>query len=91
MCPKSDIPLNENSNQPAELHAETLPRTFYVADAHCHPTDTQASLSSITSLTTTLICTMSTSFHDLNHVEKLYIQHPTRVVPAFGKKSNPAG
>ncbi|TPX42377.1 hypothetical protein SeLEV6574_g05641 [Synchytrium endobioticum] len=79
MC--NNIAKREDNDQPEDA---PLPPTLKIADAHCHPTDSLATLPNITSLTTSLICTMSTSFHDLGHVERLYLEHGSRVVPAFG-------
>ncbi|TPX37530.1 hypothetical protein SmJEL517_g00662 [Synchytrium microbalum] len=80
MC-GGDIPI---VGEQAEAVPASIPNTFQTADAHCHPTDTLASLKNISSQNTTFMCCMSTSFHDLDHVASLYREHPTKVVPAFG-------
>lgn len=53
-------------------------------DAHCHPTDSPASLNTIPRMKTKQLVCMSTNSRDLEKVAQLATEYPDRVVPAFG-------
>lgn len=53
-------------------------------DAHCHPTDTLSTLSSIPNLQTRKITIQSTRFSDQAHVKQTAENYPDKVIPAFG-------
>ncbi|PPQ63830.1 hypothetical protein CVT24_009779 [Panaeolus cyanescens] len=57
----------------------------HVVDVHCHPTDAPegVSASAMEELSIT-ICAMSSMTSDQSKVKRLALDHPTKVVPAFG-------
>lgn len=77
-APKAAVPLDDpNAN-------ETFPwSSGRIFDAHCHPTDTMASLSSIPGMGTANLTVMSTRAQDQDLVAQLGTDEP-KVVPAFG-------
>lgn len=52
-------------------------------DAHCHPTDTPASLAGIEAFGIKMIC-MSATLNDVELVASAATEHPDHVIPAFG-------
>jgi hypothetical protein len=56
----------------------------HVVDVHCHPTDSPTPLSTMNSLPIR-ICAMATRRDDQERVAELALQHPEKVIPAFGE------
>ncbi|CAK7567028.1 MAG: Cut9-interacting protein scn1 [Sporothrix epigloea] len=74
------VPLNQDLNADKIFPWETG-RVF---DAHCHPTDTPASLAAIPGMGAARLTVMSTRAQDQDLVATLAASEPVSVVPAFG-------
>ncbi|CAK7272251.1 Cut9-interacting protein scn1 [Sporothrix epigloea] len=74
------VPLNQDPNADKVFPWDTG-RVF---DAHCHPTDTPASLAAISGMGAATLTVMSTRAQDQDLVAALAASEPVSVVPAFG-------
>ncbi|ERS96395.1 uncharacterized protein SPSK_01739 [Sporothrix schenckii 1099-18] len=85
MCGDSDVHVPQAAVRLDDPNAdEIFPwQTGRIYDAHCHPTDTMASLHAISGMGTAALTVMSTRAQDQDLVAQLGAGDP-KVVPAFG-------
>lgn len=63
---------------------EKFPWHLGVHDAHCHPTDINASLTNVPNMKTQTLTIMATRISDQSLVDEAAEEHNKRIVPAFG-------